>query len=250
MNANEIGSDFTGSPEGEEGSVNTGSPVDQEQFKNLEQAFGKQGQELGEYRKFFADVSPLLDKLDKSPELVQAIIDGKVDAALAQAAIDGKISFGDAETVTKANTEVKKELGKKAYNEATPEELSSLVEDKVAALKTEMWSKMKEDEDLRNFDSKVKDFISNTPDFADYSKEINTWLDNHDVADIEIAYYAVKGQLSEKAAKQKALEEQGEYAKDLALNAGGGSSRTTYSGEAGAALVDRLISGKSNPNVF
>jgi len=250
MNPNSIGSVFTGSPEGV-GSASAGSPVDQEQYKNLEQAFGKQGQELGEYRKFFEDATPLLDKLNNSPELVKAIIDGKVDSALAKAAMEGKISFGDAQVVTQANTEVKKELGKKAYNEATPEELSSLVEGKVAALKTEMMSKMKEDEELRSFDSKIKDFINNTPDFTEYSKEINTWLDNHDgITDIEVAYYAVKGQLSERAAKQKASEEQGEYAKDLALNAGGGSSRTTYTGEAGAALVDQLIAGRSNPNVF
>jgi hypothetical protein len=34
--------------------------------------------ELAEYKTFFENISPLLDKLDKSPELVQAIVDGEV----------------------------------------------------------------------------------------------------------------------------------------------------------------------------
>lgn len=252
MNPNELGSVdpkvTTGSPAG---SADAGKPaIDPEQFKNLEQLVGKQGQELGEYRQFFADVAPLLEKLDKNPELVQAIIDGKIDANLAKAAMDGKITINDAQAVTKANEDVKKALGSRAYNAASQEDIAKLIEEKVAAAKDEFKSNLKEIEETRSFEAQVNEFIAKTPDFADYAKEIDKWLDAHDITDIEVAYYAVKGQLSEREAKKRAEEAQGEYAKDVALNAGGGNSRVTYSGEGAANIADSLIAGRSNPNVF
>lgn len=254
MNPNELGSAPAGSPEEEildGGSVDTGRPsIDPEQYQNLEKAFGKQGQELGEYRQFFADVSPLLEKLDKNPDLVQAIINDKIDLSLINATADGDVSTKVAKAVTKANEDIKKEIGKKAYNEASPEDISKLIEEKVSAAKNELLNSLKESEDTRSFEARVNSFISNTPDFADYAADIDKWLDTHDVTDIEVAYYAVKGQLSEKAAKQKALEEQGEYAKDIALNAGGGNSRVMHSGEDASRVLDSLIAGKSNPNIF
>jgi len=111
MNPNEFGSASAGSPA--TGSASAGSPIDQEQYKNLESIVGKQGQELGEYRKFFDEVAPLLEKLDKNPDLVTAIIDGKVDSNLVKAAMEGKITIGEAQVISKANAEVKKDLGNK-----------------------------------------------------------------------------------------------------------------------------------------
>lgn len=255
INPNDVGSvKETGSLDTEvKGSVKeTGSPkISQEQIDNLEKLVGKQGQELGEYRKFFEDVGPLLEKLDKSPELVQAIIDGKVDSSLAKAAMEGKITVGDAQVVSKAAADVKKELGEKAYKASSSEEISRLVEEKVAEAREEFKGNLKEIEEMRAFESKVNDFISRTPDFATLAPEINKWLDVHDdITDIEVAYYAVKGQMSLKDAKKAAEEAEAEYAKDVALNAGGGSSRVTYSGDGATEVVDRLIAGKSNPNVF
>ena len=104
--------------------------VDPVQHKELEALVGRQGAELGEFRKFFQDIAPLLDKLDKSPELVQAIIDEKLTPELAKAALEGKISVADAAIVTKAQEEVKKDLGKEGMKGASPEEISKLVEDK------------------------------------------------------------------------------------------------------------------------
>jgi hypothetical protein len=109
---------------------------------------------------------------------------------------------------------------------------------------------MKDAEDLRSFESTVSDFISRTPDFSEYAKDIDSWLDSHDITDIEVAYYAVKGQVSEVAAKKIADESKAEYEKGIALNAGGGNSRVTYSGADGEKMIDSLISGKSNPNIF
>ena len=86
--------------------------IDPGQHKELESLVGRQGQELGEFRKFFSDIAPLLDKLDKSPEIVQAIIDGNITSDLAKAAMEGKVSISDAQIVSKAHEEIKKELSK------------------------------------------------------------------------------------------------------------------------------------------
>lgn len=247
MNPNEIGSASAGSPTG---SANAGSPIDQAQYKNLESLVGKQGQELGEFRQFFADVSPLLEKLDKSPDLVKAIIDGKIDTTMAKAALEGKITINEAQVISKAAADVKKDLGVKDFKTTSPEEISRLIEEKVTAATDKFNENLKEIENTRSFETTVNDFIAKTPDFANYAQDIDRWLDSHDVTDIEVAYYAVKGQISERDAKKRAEEAQGEYAKDAALNAGGGNSRVTYSGEAGGNMADQLIAGKSNPNVF
>ena len=227
-----------------------GTPIDQEQYKNLETLVGKQGQELGEYRGFFDQVNPLLEKLDKNPELVQAIMDGKIDTELVKAALEGKITYKEATDITKAHTEVKKTLGDKDYQKASPEDIAKLVDEKVSSFREEIKSTMKEAEDLQSFKDNVTDFISRTPDFADYAGDIDQWLNNHDVTDIEVAYYAVKGQMSTREAEKLAEQNKAEYEKDVALNAGGGNSRVTYSGEQGEKMIDSLISGKSNPNIF
>lgn len=226
------------------------STVTPEQYANLESALGKQGQELGEYRQFFADVAPLLDKLDKSPELVQAIIDGKIDAELVKAASEGKISYKEAVDITKAHTEIKEALGAKKYEASSPEDIAKLVDEKVSAIRTEIQGTMKDAEEIRSFETNVNDFISRTPDFPEYAQAIDQWLDSHDITDIEVAYYAVKGQVSERDAKKLAGAEKAEYEKNVALNAGGGGSRVTYSGDKGAEVIDSLIAGRTNPNIF
>lgn len=218
-------------------------------YKELESKIGKQGQELGEYRSFFEGIAPLLDKLDKSPELVQAIIDGKLDADLAKAALDGKVSVAEAEMVNKAHAEVKKDLGNEKYENMTPDSISKLIEEKVEVARKELEGKVKESEDLRNFEREIQDFVERTPDFAEYAKEIDAWLDEHDTTDIAVAYYAVKGQISERDAKAKAEVDSAEAAKNAALDASGGSSIHSYV-EGDSELVDQLIAGKANPNVF
>lgn len=225
------------------------SQVNPEQFKELESLVGRQGQELGEFRKFFQDISPLLDKLDKNPDIVQAILNDNITADLAKAAMEGKVSISDAQIVSKAHTEVKKELGKKAYSESSPEDISKMVEDKVKEVRTEFETKLKERDDLSSFESGVQDFIARTSDFAQYAAEIDRWLDEHDVTDISVAYYAVKGELSEKEAKKQAEVELAEHQKGLALNVTGGGTRATAVIN-DANVIDQLIGGKTNPNVF
>ena len=235
---------------------NMGQPGNQPQvdyekaYKELEQRLGLQGKELGEYRTFFEGVSPLLDTLDKSPQLVQAIIDGKIDESIATAVVEGKVTIGEAKAITQANAEVRQELGKKVYEKSSVDDISKMVEDRVAGIKKEMEGRITQVEEERIFEQTVNDFISRTPDFADYAAQIDNWLDEHeDVTDIKVAYYAVKGELSENEAANRAAKDQAEYAKNQALNAGGGAGTAGYFPE-GVDPADVLIAGRSNPNVF
>lgn len=223
--------------------------IDPVQHKELEKLVGTQGAELGEFRKFFTDIQPLLDTLEKSPELVQAIIDGKVTGELAKAAMEGKVTIGDAQIVSQANEQVKKELGKEGYKGASAEEINRLVEDKAKEIKGEFQKELKERDELTAFETSVNDFIARTPDFPQYAKEIDSWLEDHDITDVSVAYYAVKGELSMKEALKQAELDRVEAEKSGALNmGGGGSSATRIKGS--SSMVDSLIAGKSNPNVF
>lgn len=223
--------------------------IDPDQHKELESLVGRQGTELGELRKFFSDISPLLDKLDKSPEIVQAIIDGKITGDLAKAAMEDKISVTDAVITTKAHEDVKKELGKEGYKSATSDEVSKLVEAKAKEIKLDFEAKLKERDELNAFETGINEFIARTSDFSKYAEEIDKWLDNHEVTDIAVAYYAVKGEMSEKEAMKQAEIDKAEAEKNGALNMGGGSGNSTRI-RGDSNIVDTLISSKSNPNIF
>lgn len=235
---------------GPAGQANSGQGADHKaMYEELEKKFGSQGRELGEYRSFIEGITPLLNKLDASPELVQAIIDGKVDSDLAKAAMEGKISIQDAQVVTQAHAEVKKDLGKKSYDASSPEDIQRMIEEKVNTVRTELEAKVTAQDDMRSFERSVNDFIDRTEDFSTYASEIDAWLDEHDTTDIQVAYYAVKGQVSEREAQKQAKEAAAEAAKDIALNAGGGSSNRTFVPQ-NSGLIDTLIAGRSNPNIF
>lgn len=224
--------------------------IDPEQHKELESLVGRQGQELGEYRKFISDITPLLEKLDKNPEIAQAILDEKITSDLAKAALEGKITIGDAQIVTKAHEEVKKDLGTTAYKGATAEEISKLVEERTKEIREELKKELKERDDMSTFEANVSDFIARTPDFAEYASAIDKWIDEHDVTDIAVAYYAVKGEMSVKEAAKKAEADKAEFEKNGALNMVGGSSHPTHIQGTDSKIVDSLIAGRSNPNVF
>lgn len=264
VNPNELGSGTPGSPSGPAPSQDQGASAGQPQktgdasgsradvakgedtaksYDELQQRFGQQGQELGEYRQFFQNIAPLLDKLDQAPELVQAIVDGKVDKNLAKAVLDGRVDIKDAEVVQKVHDDVKKDMGKKAYDKATPDEIQKIIESRLGEFRAEIDQKA----DLRTFQENTQNFIQNTPDFEKYAEEIDKWIDEHDVTDIEVAYWAVKGKLSEKEAKKAADEAAADRAKDLVADASGGGQ-----GAQGIIdkkeLVDKLIAGRPNPN--
>ena len=214
-------------------------------YDELEKRFGSQGQELGEYKQFFQNIAPLLDKLDAAPELVQAIIDGKVDKGIAQAVMEGRVDVRDAAAVQQAQEKVKEDLGKKGYDLATPESITKLVEEQVAKFRKEFEEKA----DLKTFQDYTQSFIAKTSDFQEYAEEVDKWLDTHDVSDVEVAYYAVKGQMSEAAAKKAADLAAAERAKEVMANASGGGQTAQYAAD-GTPAVDRFIAGRPNPNSF
>jgi hypothetical protein len=234
-----------GAQGGETEETGSANGTEQKAYEELSARLGQQGQELGEYRKFFENIAPLLDKLDQSPELVQAIIDGKVDKDIAKAVVEGRVDVRDVAAVSQANAEVREKLGEKAYDMATPESIAKLVEEQVAKFRKEFEDKA----DLQTFQDYSQKFIEKTPDFQEYADDIDKWLDTHDVTDIEIAYYAVKGQMSESKAKKIAEINAAERAKEVMGNAQGGGQTAQYATD-GTPMVDTLISGRPSPNSF
>jgi len=232
----------------------TEETVDKKQYEELESKLGEQGSELGKYRDFFNQVEPLLGELDKQPELVQAIVDGKLDSDLVKAALEGKVTIQEAKTVSEAHEEVKKTLGDKKYEKTAPEDISKLVADKVAeatkGMKDDFNKNLSDVENMREFEGRINDFISNTDDFAEYSADIEKWFaKNPEQDDIEVAYNAVKGAVLIKQADDAKVVEDAKANKDVAANAAGGGSQSTQILE-DKGVVDQLISDKSNPNIY
>lgn len=231
--------------------------VPKAQYKELETKLGQQGKELGDLRKyesFFAEVSPLLEKLQDQPELVQAIMDGNIDSNLAQAAIDGKIKIEDAKIVTEAHEGVKEKLGAEAYAKASPQDIEKLVEAAIEKKLKETEKNLKagisEIEEKREFENRVNEFIKNTPDFPEVADEVAKWFAEHpDQYDIEVAYSAVKGMIEINRAREEAQVKAAEAAKAMAANAGAGGSQGGSITEQ-KNLADQLIGGRINPNTF
>lgn len=219
--------------------------VTEEMYRELEKRFGEQGNELGDYRNFFKEISPLLDKLNDAPKLVQAIIEGRVSEDVLSKIESGEISKQVAEEVVSATEEVKKDVGDKQFDGLSKEEAAKLIEDKVKEVRAEF----EEKSELKEFEEKTQNFINSTPDFSEYAGEIDKWLDKNNVQDIEVAYWAVKGQLSAKEAAKKASEEEAEAKKEAALNASGSQSARTGR-VVDEDFVDSIISGTKNPNEF
>ena len=155
----------------------------------------------------------------------------------------------DAKIVSEAHKEVRQELGKEGYKGASPDEISRLVEEKAKEIKGEFQKELKDRDELSSFETSVNEFISRTSDFSKYASDIDKWLDEHDVTDIAVAYYAVKGELSEREAKKQAAIDKAEVEKGIAGNMGGGTTNATRI-RGDANVVDQLIAGKSNPNIF
>lgn len=221
-------------------SDNQGQGIDYEAaYKELETKLGHQGQELGEYRTFVTQITPLLEKLDANPDLVRAIVDGKIDESLVKDVLAGKITQQDAQVVTQANDAVAAAVN---TTQMTSEQITALVEAKANEIRQEMEKKA----DMQTFEQKTQTFIESTPDFVDYAEQIDQWLDTHNIADIEIAYYAVKGQMSDSAAKKAADEAAAERQKEMMMNAGGGQGYSTTAPD-GTKLIDSLVGGPANP---
>lgn len=224
---------------------NSGEPDYKALYEELNTKLGTQGQELGDYRKFFNQITPVLEKLDAQPDLIKAIVDGKVDAKLVQAALEGKIKIEDAAAIQQAHNQVKKDLGKE-YDNTSPEALEKLLEEKLGILE----KKFDEKESMRDFEKKTSDFIASKPDFEKYADAVTEWFKDHpENDDIATAYYAVVGQALEKAQREGDTEKAAEIAKAFALNASGGSSGGAQA-KSQEEVVDMLISKQGNMNLL
>jgi len=239
------------------GNVDLSNYIEKSQYEELESKLGTQGNELGEMRDFFEQVSPLLNKLDESPELINAILEDKIDINLVKAAAEGKVTVDDEKVVTEAHKEIKKELGDKKYEKSTPEEIEKLISEKLGDYdkKLENLSKdfkksLDESEEKRIFEQNTFDFVNATPDFETYAEGITEWFKENPTQDnIKIAYDAVKGAALQKKYENDEKVQAGEEAKNIAANAGGGSSQGTGNVEQENA-ADNFIGNNSNPNLF
>jgi len=221
----------------------------QEQYTALEKKLGEQGNELGDLRNFFEEVEPLMDKLQEQPELVEAIMSGKVDTDLAQAVLSNKVKIEDAAIVTEAHKEVKTNLGNTKYKNTSSEDIEKMINEKISKVSNDFKQNIKSSEDRGKFEKSVERFIGETEDFSVYAKGVTEWLDKHtDIYDIETAYYAVKGKALAAEKSKENDSAMGEAAKRLAMNAGGGSQGGKIVQD--KSVVDSLISGVSNPNSF
>lgn len=217
------------------------STVTDEQYRNLEKKLGEMGTELGDYRKFFGDITPILEALQDNPHITDAIMAGKITPELAEALVEGKVKIEDAAVVAQAHENVKEKIGEKAYEAATPEKIEEMTRRAAEKIAIEM-------EERRSFEDKITNFVKNTDDYAEYADKITDWFnENPNQYDIEVAYWTVKGKSLAEQGQQTAAENAAEEAKKIALNAGGGSSQggTLVNGQ---DTIDALISGRSNPN--
>jgi len=229
--------------------------IPKSEYEEATKKLGEQGSELGEYRKFFGEVSPLLDKLYEQPDLVEAIMEGKVDSKIVQMVVEGKLKAEDAVQAAVAQQEVKGELGAKKFDKTSPEEIEKMILEKVDKKFDEISKSLKNDqsatEDRKDFEDKTAKFVANATDFPEYAEAIGEWFLAHpDQYDIEIAYNAVKGQsLVEKATKETKVQET-EEAKRMAANAPVGGSMGATKIKSDDDLVDNLISPTRNPNLL
>jgi len=220
------------------------------QYEELQKKLGEQGRELGDFRKLYEDMTPLLSKLDEQKELVQLIMEDKFTPDIVQAIADGKINLTEAEEITKAHGEVKKDIGKAAYDKAKPEDIERLIAEKVKEETVKIQKVIDEREDQRKFDDDLAFFAANTPDLKEYAPAIDEYFRNYPKeTDMKIAYKIVKAEALENKMKEDEEKRNAEDAKRLAANAGGGGSRNSAVIR-DDNLIDQLIGGKRNPNVF
>lgn len=234
----------------DEGEVET---VPKAQYTELETKIGTQGEELGKYRQLFEDTAPLLEALNEDPELAKAILEGKISSKLLEDVVSGKVKKKDAEVVTEAHKEVKKEVSKKEYETMTPDKISELVTKKATEIVGKVEKKFSKNisdmEKMTNYQKVISDFIAETPDFPAYAKAVEDLIDSTGITNIKVAYDAVKGQALQEKYKEEEAKAAAEVAKDVAANAAGGSSQNTAN-VAAEDIFDKMVSSQGNANLL
>lgn len=234
--------------------TNENETIPKSQYDELFKKLGEQGNELGELKKFYENVSPVmpvLEKLDQNPDLVKAIMEDKLSSDLLKTISEGKASVSDAKTVAQAHEEVKKDLGAE-YKDKSPQEIisavSELLDQKLNGMKKEVSEELEKQKMLNEFKEETKAFIDSHSDFPELASDIQEYMQKTGVSDIKVCYDAVKG--IKLAAKYKDEEEKRatEDAKNLAANAGGGAGMSGGREAGDGDLFDQFVSGRKNPN--
>lgn len=222
-------------------------------YKELEAKLGSQGEELGELREkatTLEEVTPVLTVLNNHPDIAKVLLD---DPTLLADVVSGKVDVKNVETISEADKEVKKELGKKEYSQKTPTEIEALIEAKVSAatIKSEQQTakKFAELESMQDFSNNLNDFVSNTPDFVEYAEDIEKFMNKTGITNHVVAYDAVKGKALQERYKKEESEHMAEAAKQMAANAGGGSSQSTAKIDKKSAATEYFGNSK-NPNSY
>lgn len=208
--------------------------------------------ELTDYQNFVKSITPLLTKLDSNPELVQAILNDKVDQKLATALLSGKVKVEEAQQVLDAQKQVEKEVGTKNFSKMSQQEIEKLVFEKASEIASQTVDKKLQDVDeQRAFEENVQTFIDNTADFPEYASRINDWLAEHtDQDDIEVAYHAVKGMVLSEAAKKETAKAGAEAAKAIAANISSPNAASAGKVSQEVDPWEQLVAPRSNPNVL
>lgn len=244
----------------EQQQINTADYVPKGQYEELNKKIGEQGQELGDFRNFFQEVTPLLEKLQERPDLVEAIMEDKIDSNTATAITEGKFTLKDVTEVKQAQEAVKKDLGKKIFEKTDSKDIETLIDKKISEIKSEVDAtvqkasenvsqKLTKSEEKQQFMKNVDEFIKDTPDFAEYAETINKYFQDHpDQYDVETVYYAVKGRSATAKAAKEAENQNVAGLKGLAANAAGGGSQGGEISDVGG--IDTLVAHKGNPNIL
>jgi len=195
--------------------------------ENLQKVLGKQGEELGEYRKFIEAIEPLAKKLEANPEVYDLIMSDKLTDEVAKLVAEGKVSEKEAKDVVAATAEVKKDAGVK-LNQMTAEEVSRLVEEKLQKMQEAVGETVKAKVDeFRGEQEVIQDaaeFIEKTKDFSEYAEEIDKYLAENDETDVSRAYYLVKGRILTEKAAEDAEVKAAEIAKNVAVGSAPGGA--------------------------
>lgn len=245
--ANDANAGKPGDASNNEGKQET---VSKQQYDELFSKMGEHTEELGNLRKIaeeYESITPFLEKVNQNEPLIKAILDDKLsDPNLIKAIVEGTVSITDAKKIEKANEKVKEELGKKEYEKSTPEQISKMIEEKLeeklSATKEleKKISSMEEERILEKYEMRTQKFIDSHKDFAEYATDINKYMEDNNILDVNVAYDAVVGKKLQEKMAVDAESRAKEEAKEMASNMGGGGSMRgkTISDK---KLVDELI---------
>lgn len=183
--------------------------IDDKEFEALQQLANKAVDDNKKYEEAFGNLSPLLDKLDKVPELAEILSqkDENFLQGIVNAISEGKLSVNDGKQVAAAAEIVRSEVGDKKFETLDPTRLENLISEKLSAgMKglEERISKVSEQQAVEAAAAEAMQFIEKTPDFDKYAERIKQLDDEHPEfrSDIRVLYMQAKGEEAIRAGEE------------------------------------------------